>query len=100
MQTYRRDFLVRLATYFPGQFSPDVEADETKPSPDEVKIPLLRTEQPIRRGVFYPLLLWLLSSETKDGRRYGNPWFQYRNGHRRHSRSLWFLADILGLVLK
>ena len=23
MQTYRRDFLVRLATYYPGQFSPD-----------------------------------------------------------------------------
>jgi hypothetical protein len=51
----------------------------------------------LRGGVFYSLLLWLLSSETKEGRRYGNPGSRYRKSHRRHSRSLWFPADVFGL---
>ena len=44
-------------------------------------------------------MFWLQSSETKEGRRYGNPWFQYRKAYRRHSRSLWFLANVFWAVL-
>jgi hypothetical protein len=44
--------------------------------------------------VFYSPPLWLQSSETKEGRSYGNPRSTYRKSHRRHSRSLWFIFGL------
>jgi hypothetical protein len=46
---------------------------------------------------FLLTLLWLLSSETKKGGRYGKPGSSTGKAHRRHARSLWFPTDVFGL---